>query len=243
MSLIKQFYPETHFGGFTDCDGTVVFFLRVNALLGPNVTVADIGCGRGEYQEDPVATRRSLRILKGKAAKIIGLDVDPVAETNPFIDEFHLVKDDTWSLTDQSVDLIVCDNVVEHMLDPEKFFSECARVLKKGGNLCIRTPNAWNYIGIASRLVPNKFHTKVLSSVQESRKALDVFPTYYRCNSISQMRATMKKYGFDKNAVYGYEAEPSYLSFAKAAYWLGTLHQKFAPGFMKAAIFAFGEKS
>jgi len=243
MSLIQHFYPETRFGGFTDYDGTVVFFSRVNALLGPNAVVADIGCGRGEYQEDPVTTRRNLRILKGKAAKIIGLDVDPVAETNPFIDEFHLVKDNAWSLADQSVDLIVCDNVVEHMLDPEKFFSECSRVLKKGGTLCIRTPNAWNYIGIASRLVPNKLHTRVLSFAQESRKAQDVFPTYYRCNSITTMRAMMKKYGFRKHAVYGYEAEPSYLSFAKAAYWLGTLHQKFAPGCMKAAIFAFGEKA
>ena len=41
--------------------------------------------------------------------------------------------------------------------------------------------------------------------------------------------------------VYGYEAEPSYLHFSKLSYGLGVLHQKFAPGFLRPAIFAFGQ--
>jgi hypothetical protein len=41
--------------------------------------------------------------------------------------------------------------------------------------------------------------------------------------------------------VYGYEAEPSYLSFAKLAYAIGVVHQKFVPGFLRLAIFAFGQ--
>jgi hypothetical protein len=49
----------------------------------------------------------------------------------------------------------------------------------------------------------------------------------------------MIKNGFEC-VVYGYEAEPSYLSFSKIAYSLGVLHQKFAPQFMKPCIFAFG---
>jgi hypothetical protein len=50
----------------------------------------------------------------------------------------------------------------------------------------------------------------------------------------------MEKNGFEC-VVYGYEAEPAYLSFSKIAYFIGVLHQRFAPGFMKSAIFAFGK--
>jgi hypothetical protein len=49
----------------------------------------------------------------------------------------------------------------------------------------------------------------------------------------------MKKSGL-QCVVYGYEAEPSYLSFSKMAYLFGVIHQKFAPRFMKPALFAFG---
>lgn len=50
----------------------------------------------------------------------------------------------------------------------------------------------------------------------------------------------MKKNGLDC-VVYGYEAEPSYLAFSTIAYFFGVLHQKFAPRFLKPAIFAFGK--
>ena len=41
MSLLEAFYPESKFGGFTDLDGTIRFYLRVNALLEPGFTVVD----------------------------------------------------------------------------------------------------------------------------------------------------------------------------------------------------------
>jgi len=50
----------------------------------------------------------------------------------------------------------------------------------------------------------------------------------------------MRRNGFEC-VVYGYEAEPSYLSFSKIAYFWGVLHQKVSPGFMKPVIFAFGK--
>ena len=52
----------------------------------------------------------------------------------------------------------------------------------------------------------------------------------------------LNKYGFE-HYVYGYEADPSYLYFSRVMYFLGTLHQKFAPGMIKLAIFAFAHKN
>lgn len=241
MHAKERFYPETTFGDFTDIDGTIAFFNRVNALLRPNFTVLDVGCGRGAYSEDPVNIRRNLRIFKGKVSKVIGVDVDPAAQENPFLDEFHLVQGDTWPTSDNSIDLIVCDNVLEHVPNPDKMFMEMRRVLKRNGYLCIRTPNRWSYIALAASLIPNKYHSKVVSIVQDGRKEEDVFPTLYRCNTVGKLEAMMKKIGL-QGIAYGYEAEPSYLAFSGVAYFFGVLHQKFSPGLIKPAIFAFGKK-
>lgn len=239
MKYKELFYPEARFGGFTDIDGTIAFFNRINSFLSPEFTVLDVGCGRGAYADDPIPLRRKLRILKGKVSKVIGIDVDSSAQENPFLDEFRLIQEAYWPIENDSVDLIVCDHVLEHIDNPDQFFSEVRRTLKDGGYCCIRTPNRWSYIAIAATLIPNKYHSKVTSVVQEGRKEEDVFPTFYKCNSIRRIKVTMKKHDFE-SIVYGYEAEPSYLSFSKSAYWLGVLHQRFAPRFLKPVIFAFG---
>ncbi len=64
MNQKERFYPEAKFGGFTDIDGTVAFFNRVNSLLDSSFVVLDVGCGRGAYNEDPVPLRKSLENSK-----------------------------------------------------------------------------------------------------------------------------------------------------------------------------------
>lgn len=240
MSHLEYFYPESRFGGFTDIDGTMTFFNRVNALLKASDTLLEVGCGRGALQEDDIEIRRNIRIFKGRIRKVIGIDVDVDAAQNPYLDEFRLIEGDTWPVESDSVDCILCDCVLEHIERPAVFFSEARRVLRDGGYLCLRTTNAWSYVALASRLISNKYHARVLARVQDGRKAEDVFPVAYKCNSVWKVNRMMKAYGFEGWA-YGYEAEPSYLSFSRIAFGLGVLHQRFSPRFLKPAIFAFGQ--
>jgi SAM-dependent methyltransferase len=240
MSWKESFYPESRFGGFTDIDGTIAFYGRVNALISPSFTVLEVGCGRGKHKEDPIDFRRNLRILKGKVKKIIGIDIDKAAEENPFLDEFYLIEGYHWPLENDSIDIILCDSVLEHIDEPNNFFSEARRVLRNEGYICIRTANSSSYIVLFSKLIPNEYHSRITHIVQDAVKEEDVFPTVYRCNSIRQIKEMLSQYDFEY-AVYGYEAEPSYLSFSKIVYWIGVLHQRFAPGFLKPAIFAFGK--
>jgi SAM-dependent methyltransferase len=241
MKYKSLYYPESRFGGFSNVDGTVAFYTRVNALLRPSSVVLDVGCGRGAYAEDPVPYRLQLRVLRGKCARVIGIDVDPVGRENPFIDEFRPIKADRWPLENDSVDICIADNVLEHVHEIEDFFSECRRVLKPGGYLCIRTPNLLSYFGLVSWLVPNRSHVPVLRRVKDRVKEQDVFPTAYHCNTIPALRRKLDQHGFD-HAVYGHEAEPSYLSFSRFAYFVGILLQRFTPNLLKVGIHAFGRK-
>lgn len=240
--FLSRFYPETAFGGFSRVDGTVAFYVRVDALLRPSFTVLDVGTGRGSFlQKPPEDLKRRLRLLKGKCHKVIGIDVDPVGSQNASLDEFRLIEGDHWPVNDASIDLCLSDYVLEHISHPDSYFAECARVLKPGGFLCLRTPNSWNYLIWFARLIPNRSHTAVLAKAQSSRDETDIFPTVYRCNTRRKLSAMMRRHGFDA-CVYMHEPEPGYLSFSKAAYFLGVLFQRHAPSPLYSTLLAFGRK-
>ena len=241
MSFMKNFYPESQVLGFTRVDGTINFYNGVNSLLKKSDVALDIGCGRAEYQENKREYVRDLRILKGKCEKVIGIDFDPAGEHNPYLDDFRLIEGERWNIEDQSIDLAVADNVLEHVEDVDQFFSECNRVLKPGGHLCLRTPNKFSYFGLVTNLIPNSLHAKLTSKVQDDRKEEDVFPTVYKCNTRRAILRAFKKYGFE-GAVYHFESEPAYFSFSKILYFFAVLHQKFAPDFMKLVLFGFAKK-
>ena len=235
------FYPESRFGGFTDIDGTVAFYARVQELIRPDFTVLDIGCGRGGFQNDSVAIRKRLRVLKGNVKTVLGIDVDTEACTNPYLDEFRLIKGFPWPVRDGIIDLCPSDNVLEHVEDPGAFFTECNRVLKPGGYLCIRTTNKWSYVGLLARLIPKGFQGRVLRIAQPLRKEKDVFPTLYKCNSPQAINHHLFHNDFE-GVVYGYDSEPRYLSFSRIAYFFGVLHEKFAPSCIRATLFVFARK-
>jgi SAM-dependent methyltransferase len=241
--LKRRFYPESAHGGYADIDGTVVFHTRVNSLVNPQDVVVDIGCGRGQHRDDQVPLRRGLKILKGKCRHVIGIDVDPNARTNPFLDEFQLIDTATMAfpLSDSVADLCVTDYVLEHVREPAHFLSECRRVLKPGGHLCIRTTNVMSYVGLAALLTPNRLHARVVGWAQRGREARDVFPTQYRANTPWKLAREMQRAGFD-HCVYPHNPEPSYLSRFTLAYRFGVFYQRHAPRSLAPVLFAFGRK-
>jgi len=131
MTYHNYYYPESRFGGFTDIDGTIIFYTRINALIKPEFVIVDYGCGTGSYMNHNVSAIRNLRSIKGKSKKIIGMDIDDGAISNQNIDEFKKIESDKWPIESDSVDMIICDFVLEHLQFPDKYFSEARRTLKK----------------------------------------------------------------------------------------------------------------
>jgi SAM-dependent methyltransferase len=219
MNAKRFFYPETSVGGYSRVDGTIEFYGRVNALIEPDMVIADFGAGRGKGPaEDTVPYRRALQNLRGKCAKVIGIDVDRAVLENNHVDEAILITpDERLPLLDESVDIIVSDAVFEHVQHPEVTCGELARILKPGGWLCVRTPNRWGYIGVGTNLVPNRYHDAWLRVLQPQKQERDTFPTTYKLNTKRALRKYFPPSLF-AHYVYGYFAEPAYFSNWKVAW-------------------------
>ena len=188
--LERRVFPEVNVSGFAHHDQEVGFFTQVAALLEPDHVVLDFGAGRGEFMEtDPSRYRVWLQNFRGRCRHVDGCDPDPVVGENPTLDAAAVVEiGQPLPYPDERFDLIVSRYVFEHIADPEWAARELLRVLKPGGWICAMTPNKWGYVALASRLVPNRLHSRALSKVQPGRPSEDVFPTVYRLNRPSDVK-------------------------------------------------------
>src|ERR1700732_1630133 len=131
-SIIVDVRPEVVAGGIVRDDGEIDFYIRVNALLQPEMTVLDYGAGRGAiFSSNKFELREKLARLQGKAKKVIGVDVDEGILEHPFLDEKHLMEINApIPVADQSIDLIVAHWVFEHVENPSQLATEFFRILK-----------------------------------------------------------------------------------------------------------------
>jgi SAM-dependent methyltransferase len=93
--------------------------------------------------------------------------------------------------------LITCNMVVEHLENPERVFTEFARVLKPGGSVIVHTPYRWSYFAVISSLVPQALKGRVGKWV-DGRPAEDYYPVRYRCNTPGRLRRLFRERGLEE---------------------------------------------
>jgi SAM-dependent methyltransferase len=228
-ALAKRF-PELRVAGFTRLDGGMNFYGFVNALLRPDMTVVDFGAGRGgllEYTEAPYRT--SYSTIRGKVAKVLGVDIDPIVARNPLIDEALVIEPGgAIPLADSTVDLIISMSTFEHITEPEPVQKEFLRILKPGGWVCVSTPNKYGYIAMGARLVPNELHKRVLRWMQPQRPSVDVFPTAYKLNTRAAIKRHFSPTDWDVT-MFSWSNEPCYMEDNPLAVRLLSFLGKHAP--------------
>jgi 2-polyprenyl-3-methyl-5-hydroxy-6-metoxy-1,4-benzoquinol methylase len=111
--------------------------------------VLDIACGEG-YGTDA--------LLKAGATSVIGMDISEEVcahARNKYGIDARPGDAENIPLADQSVDVIVSFETVEHISSPAAFLDECVRVLAPGGLLIISTPNKKVFSGAGQHI---EFH-------------------------------------------------------------------------------------
>lgn len=242
-SVLRRLYPESEVGGFSHRDGQIEFYTRVNALVDETSTVLDFGAGRGHWAVDPMPVMaRRLRWLKGRVARVVGVDVDPVVRDNPSLDEAHVTElGAPLPFEDESFDLVTADYVLEHVDhgDAQTLATELMRVLRPGGWFAARTPNKWGVIGVGARVVPNALHVRLLKLLQPGRKAEDVFPTRYAMNTRSTLQALFAPHAVH---VYGHASEPQYVGRSVLAWRVAALVDHLTPSRLAPTLMIFVQK-
>lgn len=185
----------------------------------PHVTyqtsMLDLGAGSG----------RILQMnFRGVVAKVCGIDLDPRVTTNPLLDEAKLTDGSHIPYPDESFDIVVADNVVEHIADPAVVFREVGRVLKPGGRFLFKTPNKHHYMPLIARITPHSFHR--LINRLRGRDETQTFPTLYRANCRSDVVRIASETGFAVASLQRIEGRPEYMRLAWPLYLLGIAYER-----------------
>lgn len=131
---------------FEKGEQTIKFYLDSPFVSSPSdmfsgKKVLDIGCG---------ACGKTMYYAKMGAEHVTGMDVVASYESEAYAlseelslrDRFTFVLGDAANMPfeDESFDVLIMNDAMEHVAEPEKVLSEAYRVLKKGGRLYVNFP-------------------------------------------------------------------------------------------------------
>lgn len=139
MNWMKRYYRKQQF--FPGVVGVFInpfYFARSglsNAMadfaLELSGRLLDVGCGTKPY--------RSLFNVED----YVGLDIDNESTRKRGIADY-LYDGGKFPFEDASFDSILCNQVLEHVFNPDEFLGEIRRVLKPGGKLLLTVPFVWD---------------------------------------------------------------------------------------------------
>jgi SAM-dependent methyltransferase len=209
--LRERFYPSSFRGMYDRFSDVIHEYVRAGDIM------LDAGCGSGrvfQYHFDDAQRPRL----------IAGVDMTDEPRANHNIDTAGRADLARLPFRDAVFDIAISSHVAEHLTQPERVFSELARVLKPGGRLLVLTPNRWHYVTISSGLLPHRVHVKF--NEWRGVDAHDIFPTVYRANTAHRLRSLYERAGFDVERLEQFETEPEYLAFSTATYALGVAYER-----------------
>ena len=159
---------------------------RLRSALAHGGRWLDIGCGHDFLPEWMSPRDRQLEVARWN---VVGIDMDARAlARHPALTHRFVGNGEQMPFAPNVFDLITANMVVEHVAEPARLFAEIGRILAPGGQVIVHTPNAHGYTTALTRLLPERALSPLAGALLK-RKAEDVYPTYYRANSVADLRA------------------------------------------------------
>jgi SAM-dependent methyltransferase len=182
-------------GGDVDSDLTGYALARQHGETAiaskPQSRVLDAGCGR------------RCCLDYGPDAYVVGLDIGEVElAANEQLDERIVGALETYPLPRESFDVVVCQDVLEHVERPTAALRNMMRAVKPGGLLILGLPNVVNPKGLVTKFTPLRFHLWVYRRVWRNPVAgtpgHGPYKTYLRWSlRPSALRRLARRNGFE----------------------------------------------
>ena len=189
---------------------------KIREVLRPGDRVLDAGCGR------------YLRLCKelSNVAEMVGIDLETTLETDNEKAPFGIRGDlSRLPFCSDAFDVVVSRSVVEHLSHPPAVFREFFRILRPGGIVIMVTPNKYDYVSLIANLTPHWFHQRLVSRIFGVPEG-DVFPTFYRANTPSVFRRTLRAVRFEEREFITINHYPAYLKFSPLFFRLGVVYER-----------------
>lgn len=181
----------------------------------PEWRVLELGAGSGRL--DSMDLRAHVRVVHG-------VDPDRAVCRNRLVHRGTLGAAESLPFADRSFDLVFTNNVLEHLEDPERAFSEVARVLRPGGWFLAKTPSRLHYVALVASVTPLWFHR--LWNRWRGRPAADTYPTRYRANTSTRIRRLAKRAGLRVERIDHLESRPNYLALNAILFAVGIIYER-----------------
>jgi SAM-dependent methyltransferase len=103
---------------------------------------------------------------------IVVVDIDETQLSNNHYADCKILGDiQTHEFPSDSFDVVVCYNVIEHLVDPDQAIRQFHHALAPGGLLCIGAPNPGSLSGIVTKHTPHWFHVWFYRVILRKRNA------------------------------------------------------------------------
>jgi ubiquinone/menaquinone biosynthesis C-methylase UbiE len=144
----------------------------------------DLGCGHQMFASWMTKEEQD---LGRRASRLVGIDMDLEGlKKNSVVSDRIFGDIERLPLARQSFDVVTANMVVEHLRATETILGEVHRILKPGGLFVFHTPNRRALYASLARLFPQRIK-KFLIRVLENRREEDVFKTFYRMNTSTEI--------------------------------------------------------
>ena len=159
----------------------IIFNLLLPGSL-KDQTVLDAGCGTGWFSEKAI----------NKGANVFSLDIGynllkiVQRKCKSYLINGSLIN---LPIADNSFDIVICTEAIEHTTNPEFAFKELCRVLKRNGILIITVPNKfWHW----SVVFANYFKLRPYEGYENWCSIKELLRWSYNCNML-----VIKIFGFN----------------------------------------------
>ena len=151
----------------------------------------------------PAGSGRWNRLLKDKGARVKALDLYPEGIEGEGVDKLFADMNDRLPLEDETADVVICQEGIEHVHNQLGLLGELNRILKPGGRLLLTTPSISHARARLSMLLIESEYWKRLPAseansvwLSEQNSSRLYFGHLYLVN-VNQLRALTALSGFE----------------------------------------------